>query len=135
MFGYRCRNQLRHRSGSGSHFQEADTRRRTYIGLRKVERKRAALSHLATKLDFAAEQTGQLTADSKSESGAAILTASPRVRLLKCFEDDSLLLGGDPDASVLDLESDDGWCTSKNGMVFTPTPLRQEQGQSHAALL
>ena len=85
-------------------------------------------------MDFATEQTGQLTADRQSESRAAILTAGTCVGLLECFEDDALFFRWNADAGVLDLESNDGWCCTKNGMVVAPTALGQEHGQPHAAL-
>src|SRR5271168_865721 len=60
VFGCGRGNQLRSLNGSSSQFQEIDTRRRPHIGLRQIQSKSAALSHLAAQLDFPAEETGQL---------------------------------------------------------------------------
>ena len=72
---------------------------------RQVEREGAALPMHAGELDLAAEQHRQFAADGESESGAAILAGGSGVRLLKGFEYQSLLLGRDADAGVLDRES------------------------------
>src|ERR1700730_6865346 len=129
-------SQLKRRpSRSSSQFQYVDTRRGTHIGLRQVECKRAPFSHIAAQLDLAAEQTGEFAADGQSESRAAVLTAGPRVSLLKGLKNDPLFFRWNSDAGILDPERDHGWRCAKDCMIFAPAALRQGYRQAHTSLL
>ena len=81
---------------------------RADVRLRQIEGKGAAFSGVLRKLDFAAEQAGQFAADGQTQAGAAVFAAGARIGLLECFEYDALLLRRDADASIRDLEGDDG---------------------------
>src|SRR6185437_3280125 len=84
------------------------------VGLREIQREYAAGAWRALQLDLAAQQAGELAADGKSQAGAAVLAAGAGIRLLECLEDDSLLIGGDTDAGVGDLERNDRGCTAED---------------------
>src|SRR5690606_3446694 len=71
---------------------------------RQVERERTAFARRALERELAAEQVRQFAADRETEARTAIFAAGAGVRLLECFEDDLLLLGGDADTGVCDFE-------------------------------
>ena len=52
------------------------------------------------QLDFTTQQCRKFTADRESQTRAAVLAAGARVSLLKCLEDQLLLLGSDPDSAI-----------------------------------
>ena len=102
---------------------------------RQVERERAALARRAVQLDLAAEQIGKLAADRQAEAGAAILAAGAGVGLLERLEDDLLLLGGNADAGIGDLEGDDGGGLAQDRMIGGPAACGPGDAQPHAAVL
>ena len=57
-------------------------------------------------MDLAAEQTGDLTADRKPQTGSSVPPVRRPVRLLERLEDQSQLVRLDPDPSVSDGERD-----------------------------
>ena len=65
--------------------------RRAHVGLRQVERERAALAGRAAQLNFAAQQVGQFAADGQAQAGAAVFAAGAGIGLLEGLEDDALL--------------------------------------------
>src|SRR5438552_11385071 len=71
-----------------------------FVGERQVELEGTALSRVARQADLPAKQAGQLTADRQPEAGAAVLPARRAVGLLKCLEDDPLLVCRDADAGI-----------------------------------
>ena len=81
-------------------------RRGTDVGLRQIQRERAALSGRAAQLNFAAEQVGQLAADGQAQAGSAVLAAGAGVGLLEGLEDDALFFGRNADAGIGNFERD-----------------------------
>jgi hypothetical protein len=77
------------------------------VGLRQEEREGASLVWRALQEDLPAEQPRDLAADGQAQARTAVLAAGRAVRLLERLEDDLLLLLGDADAGVPDLEGDD----------------------------
>ena len=82
------------------------TRRRAYIGLRQVERERAALVGRAAQLNFATQEACQFTANREAQTGAAVLAARAGIRLLESLKDNALFLGRNSDTRVRDFERD-----------------------------
>ena len=72
----------------------------------EVEGEERTLARIALDVDLAAEEPGDLPRDREPETGAAVLAAGGPVRLLEGLEDDLLLVLGDADAGVLDVEAD-----------------------------
>ena len=58
-------------------------------------------------MDLSAEETGDFTADRQPQPGAAILAAGGAVGLLERFEDQLLLVFGNPDAGIDDRKGKD----------------------------
>ena len=76
------------------------------VGLRQIQRERAAHAGRALQADFAAQQARQFAADGKAQAGAAVLAAGGAVGLLEGFEDDPLLVLRNADAGIGDRERD-----------------------------
>ena len=112
--------------------QRCTSRGRTNIGLRQVQRERAALARSAAQLDFAAQQAGQFAADRQTQSGSAVLAAGAGVCLLERLEDDSLFFDGNADAGVGNLEGHHRGGLAENRMVLAPAALGHRHGQAHA---
>src|ERR1700756_2382386 len=108
---------------------------RPYIGLRQVEREAAARAGRTPELDFAAEKACELTADGETESGAAVLAAGARIRLLEGLKDDSLLFGRDAKAGVGDFKGNDSRGAREDGMVRRPAAGDRRNGEPDAAVL
>ena len=108
---------------------------RANIGLRQVERKRAAGARGAAQLDFAAQQAGQLAADSQPQAGAAVLAAGAGVGLLEGFKNDPLFFKRNANARIGDLEGHDGCRPFEDRMVVAPATYSRGDTQAHAALL
>src|SRR6516225_1569745 len=94
--------------------------RRTRIFQRQIECERAALARGAVQVNFTTKQVRQLAADGKSKPRAAIFTAGAGVGLLKCLKDQLLLLQGNPDPGIGNLEGDHGRRVVENGMFRAP---------------
>ena len=84
-------------------------------------------------MDFAAQQAGQLAADRKPQSRAAIFAACARVGLLERFENDLLLLGWNSDTGVRDLEGDNALCLAEDRVCRGPADGRRENLELDAA--
>src|SRR5258706_7097530 len=83
------------------------TRDRQHVALRQIESELRAGAFLARHANLAAEETGDLAADRKTEACAAELARRRCVGLLEGLENDPLLLVGNPDTSVGNGEGDD----------------------------
>ena len=70
------------------------------------QREGAAAAGRAVERELAAQQARQIARDREPEPGAAVLAVGGAVGLTEGLEDDLVLLGGDADAGVLDLERD-----------------------------
>ena len=111
-----------------------DADRRSGIAERQVQRERAAHPGRAAQLDLAPEQTRELAADRQAESGAAVLAAGARVRLLERFEDDALLVVRDADPGVRHFEGRDRRGRRQCRVIRRPAAADRGDVQPHAAL-
>ena len=84
-------------------------------------------------MDFAAEQAREFAADRKAKTGAAVFAAGAGVRLLECLEDQLLLLQGNADAGIGDLEGDHGRRGVEHRMIRAPTAECAGDLQPHFA--
>src|SRR4029077_12691672 len=94
----------------------------------------AAARH-AAQADFAAQQVRQLAADGQSQTGAAVLAGSARIRLLESFEYDPLLLRRNADAGIADRELDHRGGLAERRMLAAPAAARDTYVRAHAAPL
>ena len=108
---------------------------RADIGLRHVEGEGAAFAGRAAELNFAAEEAGKFAADGEAKPGASVFAAGAGIGLLEGLEYDALLLGGNTDTGIGDLEGDDGARAGEDGVVGTPAGQRTGDGEANAALL
>src|SRR5580700_6111405 len=109
--------------------------RRADVFDRQVKRKSAADPGGAPQLDLAAEQTRQLAADRQAKTCAAEPAIGARIGLLKRLENDLLLLRGNADTGVRDLEGDDARRVFQDGVIGTPAADRWVNAQFDATLL
>src|SRR5439155_25816706 len=82
-----------------------------------------------------AEEIGELAADGEPEPGAAVAPAGAGIGLLEGLEDDLLLLEGNADAGVADLESDHRWRLPQDRVIRVPSSRSVRYAQSDAAAL
>ena len=80
---------------------------RSNIRQRQIQRERAALAGRAAKLNLAAQQASQFTADGQAQARASVFTAGAGICLLEGLEDDALFVESDSDAGIRDLERND----------------------------
>src|SRR4029077_10764718 len=97
--------------------------RGTNVGLRQIKREDTPLSDGAAKLDFTAQETGQLAAYCKAESSAAVFAAGSGVGLLKRLENNSLFLWRDTNSAVGNFKRDDRRGAAQNWMIFAPATV------------
>src|SRR5579872_3496931 len=77
------------------------------MGLGQEQSEGAALSERAGESNFASQQAGDFPRNSQTQPGAAVFAAGTSVGLLKCLEDNLLLLRRNTDAGVADGKGDD----------------------------
>src|SRR5580700_10049770 len=109
--------------------------RGTSIFQRQIEREDAALSGGALKLNFAAEECCQLTANRETQTGPAVLPASAGIGLLKRLENAFLLLGRDTDSGVGNLERNDRTRLIQGRMAGAPAAARRRNREAYTAFL
>jgi len=101
MFRRADNGQLGGRCGpKRSSISRMNPRGRSDIGLRQIKREVASHAHVASQLDFAAQQTSEFAADRQTQTCASVLAAGTSIGLLKSFKDDSLFFGRNADAGI-----------------------------------
>src|SRR6476469_4740494 len=94
------------------------------IGDRQIQSECAADTRRTAQLDFPAQKARQFAADCEAQPGSAVLAAGASIGLLECLENDFLFLDRNSDASVGDLESDDGLRLAENRVCRGPADGR-----------
>ena len=118
----------------------AARRRRAQRGARasvhggQIEREGRAQARRAAQAELAAQQLRQLAADGEAKAGAAVLAAGRGVGLLEGLEHDLLLLYGDTNTRIGDLEGDHRACLVQRDVVRPPAAVHRQHAQPHAAL-
>src|SRR5262245_33621600 len=87
---------------------------------RQVQRERAAFAGRAAQVNLATEQVREFAADRKAKARAAVFAAGAGIGLLERLEDELLLLKGNTDAGVGDLECDHRRSGVEDWMVDAP---------------
>src|ERR1035438_5843802 len=137
MFGDDDIRQLKRHGGRRcSPFRRRQLRRGgSNVGEWQIKRERASLAGRTAKLNFAAQQACEFTADRQPQAGPAVLAARARICLLKGLEDDALFIQSNSNTRIGYLEGDHRSGAVENRMIFGPSFRSDRQSQAYGAVL
>src|SRR5208283_1870148 len=100
----------------------------------QIQSEGASLARSAAKLDFAAEQAGELAADSQPQSRSSVFPAGARICLLEGLENDALFIESNSNPRICDLEGDYRRRSAEDWMILAPPSRRHRYRQTHRTM-